>query len=794
MKFSVNWLKQWVKLDLTAAQLAERLTASGLEVDSIDPVAADFDGIVIAEIESCQPHPDADKLSLCTVNDGSAERLQIVCGAPNARPGIRVPLARIGGRIGADFKIKKAKLRGIESHGMLCSARELGLSDDHSGLMELPADTELGINFRDWLALDDHSIEIDLTPNRADCLSIRGLARDVSASCDGEFIEHTVVPVPASTDRRFAIRLEDKAGCPRYVGRVIEHVNAAASTPLWMQEALRRSGVRSISAIVDVSNYVMLELGQPMHAFDLDKLDSAIIVRRGHSGDGEKLVLLDGSEVKVGPGVLAICDANGPVALAGIMGGEASAVSDNTQNILLESAWFNPAVIMGKARDYGMHTDASHRFERGIDPQGQSRAIERASQLILEICGGQAGPVVVEQSPDLLPVTVPVKLRLQRLNKLIGFEFQQQDVELILLRLGMTVKFDVSEQSWTVIAPSARVDVAIEEDLIEEVARIHGYNNIPARMPSGEVQVGSAAKHEVSLTQLRGLLSAAAYQEAINYSFVDIKQLEAVFQSEYALPLANPLSGDLGVLRTSLLPGLLAALNRNLRRQHARVRLFETGLAFLQSESLLEVPRIAAVVCGPALPEQWAADSRRVDYFDIKGDVERLLALRGSDDVSFERLHAPWAHPGASASVLIDEQCIGWCGAVHPQVLKALDIDCEVFAFELDLEPIQQRHVQIARPYSKFPSVRRDIAIWLPEQTTYAEVQACVLDSAGELLQNLVVFDVYHDSKLKKGYKSLAIGLILQNVSSTLTDDVADPVIQQVISNLKSRLSAELRG
>ncbi|MDZ4728542.1 MAG: phenylalanine--tRNA ligase subunit beta, partial [Xanthomonadales bacterium] len=519
MKFSVNWLKQWVELDLSAAQLAERLTASGLEVDSVDPVAADFDGIVVAEIESCQPHPSADKLSLCTVNDGSAERLQIVCGAPNARAGIKVPLARIGGRIGADFSIQKAKLRGVESHGMLCSARELGLSDDHSGLMELPQDTELGANFRDWLALDDHSIEIDLTPNRADCLSIRGLARDVAASCACEFIDHAIQPVAATSDRNFPIRLEDKEGCPRYVGRVIENVNAAASTPLWMQEALRRSRVRSISAIVDVSNYVMLELGQPMHAFDLDKLDAEIVVRRGraNAGDCEKLALLDGSEVEIGEDVLAICDASGPVALAGIMGGEASAVQDDTQNILLESAWFNPAVIMGKARRYGMHTDASHRFERGVDPQGQSRAIERASQLILEICGGTAGPTIVEESLDLLPTAVPVKLRLHRLNKLIGLEFRQQDVEQILLRLGMNLRFDDSEQTWTVIAPSARVDIAIEEDLIEEVARIYGYNNIPARMPRGEVQIGSAASHEVSLPQLRGLLCAAAYQEAINY-------------------------------------------------------------------------------------------------------------------------------------------------------------------------------------------------------------------------------------------------------------------------------------
>lgn len=792
MKFSVNWLKQWVRLEHSAEQLAERLTASGLEVEELSPVAGDFDGIVVAEIESCVTHPDADKLSVCTVNDGGPERLQIVCGAPNARAGIKVPLARVGAQLGAEFRIKKAKLRGVESNGMLCSARELGMSDDHSGLLELPADAEAGVNFRSWLALDDHSIEIDLTPNRADCLSIRGLARDVAASCGGEFIDHEIPSVTASSKSGFPIRLEDKAACPRYVGRVIENVSATVRTPLWMQEALRRSGIRSISPIVDVSNFVMLELGQPMHAFDRDKLDGEIIVRRGIAG--ERLVLLDGSEVDVGEDVLAICDASGPVALAGIMGGAASAVTDETRNILLESAWFNPAVIMGKARTYGKHTDASHRFERGVDPHGQARAVERATQLILDICGGQAGPVLLAEINEFLPVVAAVKLRLQRLNKVVGHVFSQQQVEQILTRLGMQLEYHVSEQAWTVFAPSSRVDIAIEEDLIEEVARIFGYDNIPLRMPSGEVKVGSAAVHEVSLLQIRESLCAASYQEAINYSFLDSKQLEAVFQAEDALPLANPLSADLGVLRTTLLPGLLAALNRNLRRQHARVRLFETGLAFLQGESLLEVPRVAAVACGPALPEQWSLKSRPTDYFDIKGDVERLLALRGGGQIRFERLHAPWAHPGASASVFLEDQCLGWCGAVHPQVLQSLDISCEVFAFELDLQPLQQRAVQLAKPYSRFPSIRRDVAIWLPEQTTYTEVQSCILESAGDLLQNLVVFDVYHDQKLKKGFKSLAIGLILQNVSSTLTDDIADSLIQQVISNLESRLSAELRG
>jgi len=575
MQFNVEWLKKWVAIDLDAGSLAEKLTASGLEVDDIRPVAGEFSGVVVAEIEDCQPHPNADKLSLCTVNDGSAQRLQIVCGAPNARPGIRVPLARVGAKIGPDFEIKRAKLRGIESFGMLCSAKELGLADDHSGLMELPAEAPIGTGLREYLDLDDTVIEVDLTPNRADCLSIRGLARDVAASCNAEFTELQIDPVAATVDAKFPIRLESPADCPRYAGRIIRGINPSAQAPLWMTETLRRCGLRSISPTVDVTNYVLLELGQPMHAFDLDKLNDEIVVRRARSG--EKLVLLDESEVELNEDVLTICDSKGPVAIAGIMGGLDSGVTASTTDILFESAYFNPATIMGKARAFGMHTDASHRFERGVDPQGQVRAVERATALLIEIAGGEPGPLLQAQDQANIPCNQTVELRPERLNTVIGCDIPKQTTQAILERLGMDLAWN--DDRWTVTAPSARFDIEIEEDLIEEVARIYGYNEIPEAPVSGELAPGASSGHQVSLVRVRESLCAAGYQEAINYSFVDQGQLKAVHHGEQILARANPLSSDMDVMRTTLLPGLLTSLARNIRRQQPRVRLFETGVS-----------------------------------------------------------------------------------------------------------------------------------------------------------------------------------------------------------------------
>ena len=791
MQFNVEWLKKWVAIDLEAGELADKLTASGLEVDDVRPVAAEFAGVVVAQIAECGPHPNADKLSLCTVDDGSGERVQIVCGAPNARPGIRVPLARVGARIGPEFNIKRAKLRGVESFGMLCSAKELGLSDDHSGLMELPADAPVGTDLRAYLALDDSVIEVDLTPNRGDCLSIRGLARDVSASCEAEYTPREIVPVLAGNEDRFPIRLESPEDCPRYAGRIIRGIDPNAETPLWMAETLRRCGLRSISPTVDVTNYVLLELGQPMHAFDLDRLNDEIIVRRGR--EGEKLTLLDESEVELDQDVLAICDSRGPVAIAGIMGGLDSGVTGATKDILFESAYFNPSTIMGKARAYGMHTDASHRFERGVDPEGQVAAVERATALLVEMAGGTPGPILLAEERGCIPCNQTVELRADRLNAVVGCAIPKEEAEAILHRLGMDVAWD--EDRWRVTAPSARFDIEIEEDLIEEVARIHGYDEIPEAPVSGEHAPGTSAGHRVSLNRLRESLCVAGYQEAINYSFVDEARLAEVFHNYLVLPLANPLSSDMDVMRTTLLPGLLTSLARNIRRQQSRVRLFETGVAFLQGETLNEVHRVAGIATGEALPEQWGEPSRELDFFDIKGDIERLFALRGSDEQPvFEPGELRWMHPGASAVIKLNDRATGWCGSVHPSVLKAFGIKKNVFAFELDLDPLLHRDVPFVKEISRFPSVRRDLAILLPNELSYSEVRSCIAAAAGQLLEKVVVFDVYQDEILKKGYKSLAIGLIFNNVSSTLRDEDVDPVIETIVSELENHLGAQLRG
>jgi phenylalanyl-tRNA synthetase beta chain len=790
MQFNVDWLKKWVAIDLDAEALAGKLTAAGLEVDEVRGVSGEFTDVVVAEIEDCQAHPNADKLSLCTVNDGGAARLQIVCGAPNARRGIRVPLARVGARIGPDFKIKRAKLRGVESCGMLCSAKELGLSDDHSGLMELPGDAPLGTALADYLSLDDSVIEVDLTPNRADCLSIRGLARDVSASCEAEYTPLEIEPVPAQNDARFPIRLESPEDCPRYAGRIIRGIDPTAKTPLWMAETLRRCGLRSISPTVDVTNYVLLELGQPMHAFDLEKLNGEIVVRRGRAG--EKLVLLDESEVDLDDEVLAICDSEGPVAIAGIMGGLNSGVTESTRDILFESAYFNPATIMGKARAFGMHTDASHRFERGVDPQGQGLAVERATALLLEIAGGEPGPLLLAEDEAFIPRNRAVSLRPERLNAVIGCEIPQESVENILRRLGMDV--DWNGGHWSVTAPSSRFDIEIEEDLIEEIARIYGYDRIPEAPVSGEL-VPAVSGHRVSLTRVRESLCAAGYQEAINYSFVDATHLEAVHQDQQVLALANPLSSDMNVLRTTLLPGLLTSLARNVRRQHSRVRLFETGVAFLQGDTMNEAERLAGIATGSALPEQWGEPARAMDFFDIKGDVEQLFAMRGdSESPVFEPGDLPWMHPGASAVVKLGDEVVGWCGAVHPSVLKYFEIKKNVFAFEIELEKLLDREVPFTKSISRFPSVRRDLAIQLPDDVSYALVRKCITDAAGSLLEKVIVFDVYQGSNLKKSYKSLAIGLIFKDVCSTLKDEDVDSVIETIVSDLKQHLDAQLRG
>lgn len=791
MLFSVNWLKKWVDIDLPVEAFAEALTASGLEVDKVEPTAGEFTGVVVAEILSCEAHPNADKLRVCSIDLGEDDPAQVVCGAPNARAGIKVPLAKVGAVLGGEFKIKKAKLRGVESFGMACSARELGLSDDHSGLLELPANAPTGTDIREYLDLDDHAIELDLTPNRADCLSIRGLAQDVSASCGAALTIPDIEPVPATIQDTIGVTLEASEDCPRYVGRIIRGIDPTAPTPLWMVERLRRSGIRSISASVDLTNYLLMELGQPMHAFDLDRLQGNVNVRRGRSG--ETLDLLDGKQVELDDDMLAICDDAGPVALAGIMGGLDSGVTEETSNILLESAYFKPATISGKARSLGLQTDASHRFERGVDPRGQVRAIERYTQLLLDIAGGEAGPLIHAVCEEHVPPQNVVSLRHARLNRVLGTELEEGRVTRILEDLRMNPQLE--QGTWAVTAPSDRFDIEIEEDLIEEVARIFGYDNIPAALPAGELEPGVISESQVSLQAIQQAMCAVGYTEAINYSFTSRKLLARFSMDEHLLPLANALSSDLEVMRTALLPGLMETLSANLRRQQDRLRFFESGTVFDQEESLTESLHIAAVACGSVLPEQWGSKSRLTDFYDLKGDIESMLTLRGEKgEVEFCNAQLPWLHPGQAAKVFIDGVEIGWAGSVHPSILKQLEIRNPVLAFEFDVDGISKREIPCTKTISRFPSIRRDLALLVPEKISFAEIRSNVIDLSGDLLTNLVLFDLYSGQNVEKGYKSLAIGLILQNVSCTLTDEVVDSLVRNVVQGLEDRLDAQLRG
>ncbi|MBS0571293.1 MAG: phenylalanine--tRNA ligase subunit beta [Proteobacteria bacterium] len=791
MKFSENWLREFVNPPVDRGELCRRLTMAGLEVEAVDALGAGLDGVVIGEIVDCAPHPNADKLRVCQVSVGKDAPLQIVCGAPNARVGLKAPLAMIGARLPNGVEIRKAALRGVESNGMLCSARELALDGDASGLLELPVDAPVGTALAGYLALPDAGIELKLTPNRPDCLGLRGLAHDVAALFGVTAKEPASASIGAVSDARREVRLDAGADCPRYVGRVIEGVDAAAKSPLWLAERLRRSGIRPISAIVDVTQYVMLELGQPMHAYDMGKLDGAIQVRRARAG--ERVKLLDGNEHALVPDFLVIADSSNVVGLAGIMGGIDSRVVDATRDVFLEAAHFAPAAIMGRARKLGLHTDASHRFERGVDPQLPRLATERATRLILDVCGGKPGPVIETVQADALPKPVAVMLRRARLARVLGVTVADGEVERILGALDMRV--EKTAEGWRVTPPTRRFDIAIEEDLIEEIARIHGYDRVPTRAPSGELRLHLPAEAEIPRARLRAQLAARGYREAICMSFVARELLERWELAGGAVALANPLSADLAVMRTSLLPGLVEALKYNRNRQQQRVRLFEMGLVFQVDGELRQTPRLAAVACGRALPEGWATDKRDIDFFDLKADLESLNALAGgAREFAFVPATEPWLHPGRSARLMIDGTPSGVVGALHPRLAKALDVDGDVHVFEAQLNPLAAGIVPRARPISAFPMLRRDIAVVVPDAVSYAAIESCVKEAVGQHLTEVIVFDRYSGQNLGSGAKSLAIGLILQDDYRTLTVEDADRCVTQAVAALESRCQARLRG
>ncbi|HGK5904438.1 TPA: phenylalanine--tRNA ligase subunit beta [Acinetobacter baumannii] len=792
MKISENWLRTWVNPTIDSDTLSDQLTMLGLEVDELAPVAKPFTGVVVGEVLTVEQHPDADRLRVTTVNIDSGEPLQIVCGAPNVRAGMKAPVATIGAILPGDFKIKKGKLRGVESQGMLCGASEIDLEDKIDGLLELPDDAPVGVNIREYLKLDDNVIDISITPNRGDCFSIRGIAREVAVINQLQMNEPEIKSVDATiTDEKKVVINTD--GAPRYLGRVIKNVNVKASTPEWMEQALARSGIRTHSILVDVTNYVLMELGQPMHAFDLAKIEGTVHVRQAKPQ--EKLQLLNDQEVELQEDVMVIADDQKALAIAGIMGGLASSVTDDTTDIFLESAFFAPLAIAGRARRFGLHTDSSQRYERGVDFELPLIAMNRASQLIQELAGGEFGPITVAEKSDLLPKREAIELKQAQVDQLLGYQVAAEFITDALTRLGceVTVKAD---GEWSVVPPSHRYDMAIYQDLIEEVARIDGYDNIQISLPSMDVQL---AKYQdrFEIAQLRQTVVTLGYQEAISFSFADAKLEKQLNPQVSPLMLANPISSDLAAMRSTLLSSLIPCVQYNLNRQQSRVRFFELGLRFDYQnansiQDLKQIPTLALVAVGSREPESWHAKPQPMDFFDFKGEVEEILAA-GRVKVEYVRSERPWLHPGQSAEILVDGQSIGYLGRLHPSLENELDLSTTWVA-ELDQAAVLQSYVSNFTELSRFPSVRRDIALLISDNINVRDIQQLIEKTGGELLDSTWLFDVYTGQGVEEGKRSLAFALLWQHPSRTLEDAEIKSGMDNIIQVLENTYQATLRA
>jgi len=792
MKISENWLRTWVNPAIDSDTLSDQLTMLGLEVDELVPAAKPFTGVVIGEVLTVVQHPDADRLRVTTVNIGSGEPLQIVCGAPNVRAGMKVPVATIGAVLPGDFKIKKGKLRGVESQGMLCGASEIDLEDKIDGLLELPADAPVSTNIREYLNLDDHVIDISITPNRGDCFSIRGVAREIGVI--------NQLPVTAPEIQEVAATIADQKqvvvttdGCPRYLGRVIKNVNTKAATPAWMEQALARSGIRQHSILVDITNYVLMELGQPLHAFDGGQVQGSVHVRQASAN--EKLVLLNEQEIELTEDVMVIADDVKALAIAGIMGGLSSSVTDETTEIFLESAFFAPLHIAGRARRYGLHTDASQRYERGVDFELPMIAMQRASQLIQTLAGGDFGPITVSEKTELLPKREAIELNQAQVDQLLGYQVPTAFITDALQRLGceVTVK---AEGEWTVVPPSHRYDMAIYQDLIEEVARIHGYDNIQISLPVIDVKL---AKHQdqFELTQLRQTLVTLGYQEAISFSFADLKLEKQLNSQVNPLALANPISSDLAVMRSTLLSSLIPCVQYNINRQQSRVRFFELGLRFdyqnaKSIEDLKQIPTLAMIAVGSKQIESWHGKAQVMDFFDLKGEVEEILAA-GRVQVEYVRSDREWLHPGQSAEILVDGKSVGYLGRLHPSLENALDLSTTWIA-ELDQSAVLQTYVSNFTELSRFPSVRRDIALVISDKINVSEIQQLIEKTGGELLDSTWLFDVYTGQGVEQGKRSLAFALLWQHPSRTLEDAEIKSGMDHIIQVLEDTYQATLRA
>lgn len=792
MKISENWLRTWVNPAIDSDTLSDQLTMLGLEVDELAPVAKPFTGVVIGEVLTVQQHPDADRLRVTTVNIGSGEPLQIVCGAPNVRAGMKAPVATIGAVLPGDFKIKKGKLRGVESQGMLCGASEIDLEDKIDGLLELPADAPVGLNIREYLKLDDNVIDISITPNRGDCFSIRGIAREIAVINKLQMNEPVINAVDATIadEKKVVINTE---GAPRYLGRVVKNVNVKAATPEWMEQALSRSGIRTHSILVDVTNYVLMELGQPMHAFDLSKIEGTVHVRQ--ATQQEKLQLLNDQEVELQEDIMVIADDQKALAIAGIMGGLSSSVTDDTTDIFLESAFFAPLAIAGRARRFGLHTDSSQRYERGVDFELPLIAMNRASQLIQELAGGEFGPITVAEKTDLLPKREAIELKQAQVDQLLGYQVAGEFIVDALTRLGgkVTVK---AEGEWSVVPPSHRYDMAIYQDLIEEVARIDGYDNIQISLPSMDVKL---AKYQdrFELAELRQTIVTLGYQEAISFSFADAKLEKQLNPEVQPLMLANPISSDLAAMRSTLLSSLIPCVQYNLNRQQSRVRFFEFGLRFdyqnaKSIEDLKQTPTLALVAVGSQEPESWHVKPQPMDFFDFKGEIEEILAA-GRVSVEYVRSERAWLHPGQSAEILVEGKSIGYLGRLHPSLENELDLSTTWVA-ELDQTAVLQSYVSNFTELSRFPSVRRDIALLISDNINVRDIQQLIEQTGGELLDSTWLFDVYTGQGVEDGKRSLAFALLWQHPSRTLEDAEIKSGMDNIIQVLENTYQATLRA
>ncbi|MEK5762468.1 phenylalanine--tRNA ligase subunit beta [Acinetobacter junii] len=792
MKISENWLRTWVNPAIDSDTLSDQLTMLGLEVDELAPVAKPFTGVVVGEVLTVEQHPDADRLRVTTVNIGSGEPLQIVCGAPNVRVGMKAPVATIGAVLPGDFKIKKGKLRGVESQGMLCGASEIDLEDKIDGLLELPADAPVGMNIREYLKLDDNVIDISITPNRGDCFSIRGIAREIAVINQLNVNEPKIQSIAATIADEKIVNITTE-GTPRYLGRIVKNVNVKAKTPEWMEQALARSGIRTHSILVDVTNYVLLELGQPMHAFDLAKIEGTIQVRQAQPQ--EKLLLLNDQEVELQEDIMVIADQQKVLAIAGIMGGLDSSVTDDTQDIFLESAFFAPLAIAGRARRFGLHTDSSQRYERGVDFELPMIAMHRASELIQAFAGGKFGPITVAEQAELLPKREAIPLKQSQVDQLLGYEVAGEFIADALARLGCMVETK-AEGEWSVVPPSHRYDMAIYQDLIEEVARIHGYDNIQISLPKIDVKL-EKYQDRFEVAQLRQTVATLGYQEAISFSFADAKLEKQLNPNVQPLMLANPISSDLAAMRSTLLSSLIPCVQYNLNRQQQRVRFFELGLRFDYQNAkdihdLKQIPTLALIAVGSRTPESWHIKPQAMDFFDFKGEIEEILAA-GRVNADYIRTEREWLHPGQSAEILVDGKSIGYLGRLHPSLENALDLDITWVA-ELDQQAVLQSYVSNFTELSRFPSVRRDIALLISDKIEVRDIQQLIKQTGGELLDSTWLFDVYTGQGVEQGKRSLAFALLWQHPTRTLEDAEIKSGMDNIIQVLEDTYQATLRA